>query len=132
MKMSNLQNKGNFMARILIIDDSILMRRKLNHMLTQIGHNVAGEAANGEEGFDKYKELLPDLVTMDIKMPNMTGIESIEKIVNSFPNAKIIVISVINEKMMTFDALEKGAKHYIFKPVSIENLASVINQVLNQ
>jgi two-component system chemotaxis response regulator CheY len=119
------------MANILIVDDSFLMRRKLNHMLTHEGHVIVGEASSGEEGFRKYQELNPDLVTMDINMPNISGIEAIEKIMKAFPDAKIIVISIIDDKSMVFKALEKGAKHYVFKPISIDKLSSVINQVLN-
>lgn len=122
--------RRNTLANILIVDDSLLMRRKLVQMLNEAGHTVVAEASNGEEGFDKYRETKPDLVTMDMKMPDMSGIEAIEKIVKSYPDAKIIVISVIDEKKMVFDALEKGAKHYIFKPVSVEKIISVIDQLL--
>ena len=99
------------MAKILIVDDSIIMRRNLRTILTQAGHSVIAEASNGKEAFIEYEKHLPDLVTMDITMPIMNGIEAVKKIICRFPDARIIMISALDQRNMVFEALYNKA-HY--------------------
>ncbi len=118
------------MARILIVDDSIIMRRNLKVILTQAGHEVVSEASNGKEAYMEYEKHLPDIVTMDITMPVMNGIDAVKKIVGSFPNARVIMISALDQRNMVFEALENGAKHYIIKPITPDKVLTVLDAVL--
>ncbi|WP_425262784.1 response regulator [Paenibacillus thermotolerans] len=119
------------MATVLIVDDSILMRRNLRMLLTEAGHQVVAEAANGIEAYKEYAKLLPDIVTMDITMPVMSGIDAVKKIIASYPQASIIMISALDQRSMVFEAIQNGAKHYILKPITAEKVLHTINQVLN-
>lgn len=118
------------MARILVVDDSIVMRRNLQTILTEGGHEVVGQAVNGKQAVIAYSELKPDLVTMDISMPIMSGVDAVSHIINKDPQAKIIMISALNQKQMVFEALNNGAKHYIIKPIDPGTLITVIKEVL--
>lgn len=118
------------MANILIVDDSIVMRKNLATILRADGHTIVGEASNGRQAISQYEELKPDVVTMDISMPIMSGVEAVEKIIELFPEAKIIMISAVNQKKMVFNAINSGAKHYIIKPIDIKKVLSVVNEVL--
>ncbi|MFZ5351525.1 MAG: response regulator [Bacillota bacterium] len=118
------------MARILIVDDSIIMRRNLKVILTQAGHEIVAEASNGKEAFVEYEKHMPDLVTMDITMPVLNGIDAVKKIIGSFPDAKIIMISALDQRNMVFEALENGAKHYIIKPITPDKVLTVLDAVL--
>ncbi len=120
------------MARILITDDSVVMRKNLKSILTTGGHSVIGEAANGQQACAEYEKLKPDLVTMDITMPVMDGIEAVKKLIKDFPDAKIIMISALDQKRMVFEALENGAKHYIVKPITAEKVLHIIQEVLQE
>lgn len=120
------------MANILIVDDSMVMRRNLRAILTKAGHNILAEASNGNQGYLEYKKNMPDLVTMDITMPGMDGIAAVKKIIDEFPDAKIVMISALDQRSMVFEALENGAKHYIIKPITIEKVVTVVNEVLKQ
>ena len=115
--------------KILIADDSILMRRNLKSILKQLGYNVIAEAANGQEAVELYKRLKPDVVTMDISMPVMDGIEAVNQIVQLYPDANIIMISALNQKEMVFKAIERGAKYYIIKPFKIDMVSKALEQV---
>ncbi|WP_309299320.1 response regulator [Paenibacillus sp. YYML68] len=119
------------MANLLIVDDSILMRRNLRMMLTEAGHNVVAEAANGIEAYKEYAKHQPDLVTMDITMPVMNGIEAVKKIIATYPEANVIMISALDQKSMVFEAIQNGAKHYILKPITVEKIVETINEVLH-
>jgi len=118
------------MARILIVDDSTVMRKNLNSIFTSNGHEVIGEAADGKQAVLLYSELKPDLVTMDITMPKMTGVEVVKQIISKDNSAKIIMVSALNQKQMVFEALKNGAKHYILKPIESSQLLGVVNEVL--
>lgn len=120
------------MARVLIVDDSISTRTKLKTILTMLGHVVVGEASNGVQAYREYEKQHPDLVTMDITMPIMDGIVAVKRIVDSFPDANIIMVSSLAQKHMILNALENGAKHYIIKPIDVDNLSKVINKVLEE
>ncbi|QGQ96340.1 response regulator [Paenibacillus psychroresistens] len=118
------------MKRIMIVDDSTVMRKNLRSILTQAGYEVIAEAVNGEEAYQTYVRLLPDLVTMDVTMPIMNGLEAVKKIRADYADACIIVISAFDQRSMLFEALEHGAKHYIIKPITADKLLNVVEKVL--
>jgi len=120
------------MAKILIVDDSLVMRKNLSVILKGDGHEIIGEASNGRQAVTMYRDLKPDLVTMDISMPILTGVEAVKKIIGEDPSAKIIMISAVNQKKMVFNALNSGAKHYIVKPIEPNKVIAVIDEVLQE
>lgn len=119
-------------ARVLIVDDSSVARKSLREIITSLGHMVVGEADNGAQAFVEYAQHKPDIVTMDLTMQGMSGAEATSKIISTFPNAKIIVISAMEERRVVVDALERGARHFIIKPITQEKVAAVLNNVLLQ
>ena len=118
------------MAKVMVVDDSLMMRRNLTNLLQQIGHEVVAEEKNGLLAFNNYEKVSPDLVTMDVTMPVMDGITAVKKIINSFPDAVIIMISAQNQQSMIYSALKSGAKNYILKPIRADKLKTVINEAL--
>lgn len=118
------------MAKILIVDDSAIMRRNLSNILRNGGHEIIGEACNGMQALGEYENSHPDLITMDITMPLRDGIEALAKILGKHPDAKVIMISAINQKAKVFEALKLGAKNYIIKPFAAEKVINTVNQVL--
>ena len=118
------------MPRILVVDDSAVMRRNLVFTLTKAGHEVVAEGSDGGQAVHLYKTHSPDLVTMDITMPEVNGIEAVKRVIKEFPKAKIVMVSALDQKEMVLEALRCGAKHYIIKPINPENLISVVNKVL--
>lgn len=120
------------MANILIVDDSTVMRRSLNLILTKGGHKIVGEATNGDQAYTLYCQLRPDLVTMDITMPGMDGIEAIQKILKTNAQAKVIMISALDQRRMVLEALENGAKHYLVKPFTAEKVLATVAEVMNK
>ena len=118
------------MPRILVVDDSAVMRRNLVFSLTRAGHEVVAEGSDGGQAYQLYKKHSPDLVTMDITMPEVNGIEAVRLIIKDFPDAKIVMVSALDQKQMVLEALKCGAKHYIIKPINPDNLVSVVNKVV--
>lgn len=119
-------------AKVLVVDDAIFMRKMISDILESNGMEVAGEADNGAEAIEKYKELKPDLVTMDIIMPEMNGIDSVRNIISSDPQAKIIMCSALGQQALVQDAIEAGAKDFLIKPFNPSRVIEVIGKVLNQ
>lgn len=119
------------MARILVAEDSLMSRTNLVEILKSQNHEIAGEASNGEEAYDLYEKLQPDLVTMDITMPLMDGIERLRKIINKYPNAKIIMITALGQERTILESLNLGALHYIMKPYEAKTVQSAISEVLD-
>lgn len=120
------------MASVLIVDDSSVVRKGLKEMLESLGHRVVGEASNGSQAFSEYALHKPDVVTMDLTMEGMSGAEATSKIVLTFPQARIIVVSAIEERKVILDALERGARHFIVKPITKEKISAVIANVMQQ
>lgn len=118
------------MSKILIVDDAAFMRKMLSGVLSQYGYEIAGEACDGRDAYKKYKELRPDLVTMDITMPEVNGIEAVHNIVSDFPDAKIIMCSAMGQKTMVLDAIKAGAKDFIVKPFQPDKVAEVVLKTL--
>lgn len=115
--------------RVLIVDDAAFMRMLLKDIITKAGYEVVGEAANGVEAVEKYKELKPDVVTMDITMPEMNGIEAIKKIREFAPDAKIIVCSAMGQQAMVIEAIQAGAKDFIVKPFQHTRVVEALQKI---
>ena len=116
--------------RILLVDDAKIIRFMLTRILTAEGYQIAGEASNGFEAIEEYKRLQPDLVTMDITMPEMSGIEAVRAIKAYDPEAKIIICSALGQKALIEEALEAGAENYIIKPFEPKQVLAVISTAL--
>ena len=117
--------------RVLIADDSVLIRRMIAEILNQDGWEVVGEASNGADAVAKYKELRPDIVTLDIVMPGTDGLYALEGILAIDPDAKIIVVSALNQTKLISDAIRKGAQDFIAKPFLPEQLLETVSNCLS-
>ena len=118
------------MAKIMIVDDSKMIRKALRMYLEGGNHEVVAEATNGKDAVGKFAEVKPELVTMDISMPEMNGIEALIEIMKIDENAKVIMISSLNQKDLVFKAISEGARNYLLKPMSKEKTLEVIAEVL--
>lgn len=118
------------MARVLIVDDAAFMRMMLKDILTKNGLEVVGEAVNGADAILKYKELLPDVVTMDITMPEMDGITAVKQIRSQFPQANVIMCSAMGQQPMVLEAIQAGAKDFVVKPFQADRVMESINKVI--
>jgi len=117
--------------RVLIVDDADFMRMMIKDILIKNGYEIAGEATDGNSAFQKYKEIAPDLVTMDITMPEMDGVDTVKAIIEYDPNAKIIMVSAIGQQAIVIDAIQAGAKDFIVKPFIPERVLEAITKVLS-
>ena len=115
---------------ILIVDDAAFMRLTLKNMLEEAGYSIIGEAQNGEEAVQKYSELQPDLVTMDITMPKKDGLEALEEIISLDSNANIIMCSAMGQQGLVLDAVKAGAKDFIVKPFNKERIHNALKKHL--
>ncbi|MFC4557227.1 response regulator [Virgibacillus kekensis] len=118
------------MARILIVDDANFMRVTLGSIVKKAKHEVVGEAQNGAEAVKLYKELNPELVTMDITMPVMNGIDAIKEIIAIDPAATIVVCSAMGQQKVVVECIELGAKDFIVKPFDENRVLDTIDRIL--
>ncbi|MPM42189.1 Chemotaxis protein CheY [bioreactor metagenome] len=118
------------MSTVLVVDDAAFMRMSIKKVLERHGFEVVGEAENGLVGVAKYQELRPDLVTMDITMPEMTGIEALKSIRQQDPNAKVVMVSAMGQEGLVREAILSGAKSFIVKPYKEDFIVSTLNSVL--
>ncbi|MFW6035823.1 MAG: response regulator [Halothermotrichaceae bacterium] len=116
--------------KVLIVDDAAFMRNMLKCILVKADYEIVGEAEDGRDAVDKYKELAPDLVTMDITMPEMNGIEAVEKINNFDHDARIIMCTAMGQKALIIEALKAGAKDFIVKPFNKERVLEAFDKVM--
>jgi two-component system chemotaxis response regulator CheY len=116
--------------RILIVDDAAFMRMMIRDILTKNGYEVVGEAQDGAQAIEKYKELKPDLITMDITMPEMDGIAALKEIKKIDGNAKVIMCSAMGQQAMVIDAIQAGAKDFIVKPFQADRVIEAIKKTL--
>lgn len=117
------------MKRVLIVDDAAFMRMTIKNMLVKNGYEVVGEAENGRIAIEKYAELKPDVVTMDVTMPDVDGVKSLKAIRAYDSNAKIIMITAMGQESMVKDAILSGAKGFIVKPFKEENVVAALNKL---
>lgn len=118
------------MPRVLIADDAAFMRMMLKDILTKNGFDVVGEAANGQEAIQKFDELSPDIVTMDITMPQCDGIQALKTIMGKHPAAKIVMCSAMGQQAMVIESIQAGAKDFIVKPFQPQRVLESINKAL--
>ena len=122
------------MANILVVDDAKVMRLTIKKHLENLGYKVVGEAENGFEAIEKYKLLEPDIVTMDITMPGLNdirnGIDALVEIIKIDKKAKIIMLTSHGEQKLVIDAISKGSKGYILKPITSEKLSNVLQKII--
>ncbi len=118
------------MATVLVVDDTIFMRASIRQILESRGHTVVAEASDGREAYLKYKEYKPELVTMDITMPEVDGIRGMRMIKEKFPAAKIIMVSAMGQQDLVVEAIESGASDFVVKPFTPERVIAAVNKVL--
>lgn len=119
------------MARtVLICDDAIFMRAMIGDILKQAGFEVVGEAETGTEAVEKYRELRPDLVTMDIVMPDMGGIDAVRAIIAEFPDAQILMCSAMGQQALVVEAVQAGARDFVVKPFQPSRVLEAVQRVL--
>ena len=115
---------------VLICDDAVFMRTLLSDILSNAGFSVVGQAQTGSEAVAKYKELQPDLVTMDIVMPDMGGIEAVRAIISEFPDAKILMCSAMGQQSLVVEAIQAGARDFVVKPFQPSRVLEAVQRVL--
>lgn len=120
------------MAGIMIVDDAAFMRMMLKDILTKGGHEVVGEAENGLRAIEKYKEVSPDLVLMDITMPELDGIGAVKQIKTVDPNAKIIMCSAMGQQTMVLESIQAGARDFIVKPFQPDKILDAIAKCIGR
>lgn len=118
------------MKKVLIVDDAAFMRISIKRILEKNGYKVVGEAENGIDAIQKYFELMPDIVTMDITMPEMNGLEALKVIMSKDRNANILMISAMGQETMVKDAVLSGAKGFIVKPFKEEAMINALNKTV--
>jgi two-component system, chemotaxis family, chemotaxis protein CheY len=129
-QFSPLLRKDQQPVRYLVVDDSVFARKNLIKMIEQFGGEMAGEAGDGLTAIAEYGRSKPDIVLMDITMPQMEGIEAVERIVRVHPEARIVMVSSVGYQENILAALQKGAKHFVQKPVKPEVLYEILRYVL--
>lgn len=117
--------------KVLIVDDTSFMRKLLGDIISKSGFEIVGEGGNGQEGFDLYKKLKPDIVTLDITMPDVTGLECVKMIRKFDPNANIVMCSAMGQQAMVIEAIQAGAKDFIVKPFQATRVIEALTKVAN-
>ena len=117
------------MKKVLIVDDAAFMRVSIKNMLSKNGYEVVGEAENGKVAIQKFQDLNPDVITMDITMPEMDGLSSLKKILSMDPNANVIMISAMGQESMVREAVLSGAKGFIVKPFKEDVIIAALNNL---
>ena len=121
----------NYMnKRILIVDDSFYMRTMLKNMLTDAGYEVVGEAANGAQALEMAASTAPDLITLDVILPDNTGLDVLKSLRQIQPNAKVVMCSAVGQEVIVTEAIESGALAYIVKPFSEEKVLEIVGSAL--
>ena len=114
--------------KVLIVDDSTVMRAMIINILRDDDFEIAGEAADGKEAFERYKQLKPHLVTLDIVMPHEQGLDALKRIMEYDPNAKVIIVSGLHQKSLVMQAMDSGAKDFVIKPFNKEDLLKAVRR----
>ena len=130
MEFKPLTCEDNHKVRFLVVDDSVFARKNLCKMVQSFGGEIAGEAGDGVAAIAEYSATHPDIVLMDITMPKMEGIEAVEHIVREHPEARIVMVSSVGYQDNILSALQKGARHFVQKPVSkVRNLLLILRRI---
>ena len=121
---------ASYKPTVLVVDDVAFVRSTLVSILNENGYQVIGEAGNGADAIEQYSRLNPDLVTMDVVMPKMSGIEAARKIVKATPSARIVMISAMGQESLVMEAIHAGARDYLLKPFSSQEILRTLAHVL--
>ena len=120
------------MAKIMMVDDAAFMRKVIKDTLSKAGYTDLHEAVDGADAVEKYNELKPDLVLMDITMPNMDGLEALKAIRAADPNANVVMCSAMGQETMVIDAIRSGAKDFIVKPFKPERVLKTVTSIVGE
>ena len=118
------------MARVLVVDDAAFMRKVVSDALASGGHEVVGEAGNGAEAVQRYQELSPELVTLDITMPEKDGLEALGEIISLDPGARVLMCSALGQESKVIESIQKGAKDFVVKPFQPSRVLEAVQRVL--
>lgn len=132
MQDSDRAPAGRRGVRLLVVDDTAFMRWHLRRLLEQHGYRVVGEASNGWEAVEKYRELRPEVVTMDLTMPEMGGLAAVRAILREDPSARIVVLSAMRQKAIVMEAIRAGARDFVVKPFRPERLIEAIQRLAGE
>ena len=119
------------MTKILVVDDEANVQRLLQYTLKQAGYTVVGEAATGRQAVEKYRELRPDFVTMDIVMPELSGIDAVKEICSEDPAARVLMCSAMGQQALVVNAIQAGAKEFVVKPFVASRVLDAVKRVLS-
>lgn len=125
-----MNGENNMAKNILICDDAAFMRMMIKDILTKNGYNIAGEAENGLKAIEKFNETKPDLVMLDITMPEMDGIQALKKIKEQDPQATVIMCSAMGQQAMVIESIQSGAKDFIVKPFQAERVLEAVKKAI--
>jgi two-component system chemotaxis response regulator CheY len=118
------------MARVLVVDDALFMRKMVSDALIKGGHEVIGEAANGAEAIEQFKSLSPELMTLDITMPEKDGLEALREIIAMDPTAKVIMCSALGQESKVIESIKAGAKDFVVKPFQPDRVLDAVSKAL--
>ncbi len=118
------------MARVLVVDDAAFMRKVVSDALASGGHDVIGEAGNGNEAIDRFRELQPELTMLDITMPEKTGLEALAEIMAIDPSARVLMCSALGQESKVIESIKLGAKDFVVKPFQPERLLEAVGKAL--
>lgn len=121
---------GRVSQTVLVCDDAIFMRTMISDILAQAGYEIVGEAETGAQAIERYKQLKPDLVTMDIVMPDLGGIEAVREIVKFDPSARILMCSAMGQQALVVEAIQAGARDFVVKPFQPSRVLEAVQRVL--
>jgi two-component system chemotaxis response regulator CheY len=118
------------MASVLVVDDALFMRRVVTDAIVAGGHEVVGEASNGVEAVDRFKELRPDVTTLDITMPEKDGLAALRDIIAFDPAARVVMCSALGQESKVLEAMKAGAKYFVVKPIDESRLIAAVNRAM--
>jgi two-component system chemotaxis response regulator CheY len=118
------------MARVLVVDDAVFMRKVVSDALAKGGHEVIGEAANGQEAVEQFQSLKPEVTTLDITMPEKDGLSALREIIAMDPQARVVMCSALGQETKVLEAIKAGAKDFVVKPFQAERVLSAIEKAV--
>ena len=118
------------MARVLVVDDAVFMRKVVSDALTKGGHEIIGEAANGQEAVERFQELKPEVMTLDITMPEKDGLSALKEIIAMDPQARVVMCSALGQESKVLEAIKAGAKDFVVKPFQPDRVLSAIEKAV--